>query len=136
MSITSASGASALTAEARSAAAGDIPDSQVFLAFRDAQARYSIKFPEGWAQKGAGGDVTFSDKNNLVHIVVLAGGPPTGAAVRVELSRLQASTPSLTFTPPGPIKVTRSEEHTAELQSQSNIVCRLLLVKKNRGRHA
>src|SRR2546430_5615081 len=27
--------------------------------------------------------------------------------------------------------VTRSEEHTSELQSQSNIVCRLLLEKKN-----
>src|SRR3972149_7741805 len=26
--------------------------------------------------------------------------------------------------------VTRSEEHTSELQSQSNLVCRLLLVKK------
>src|SRR2546430_4461554 len=28
----------------------------------------------------------------------------------------------------------RSEEHTSELQSQSNLVCRLLLVKKNRYR--
>src|SRR5690606_41632767 len=27
--------------------------------------------------------------------------------------------------------VTRSEEHTSELQSRENIVCRLLLVKKN-----
>src|SRR2546427_5981375 len=27
----------------------------------------------------------------------------------------------------------RSEEHTSELQSQSNIVCRLLLEKKNPG---
>src|SRR2546430_9156621 len=27
----------------------------------------------------------------------------------------------------------RSEEHTSELQSQSNIVCRLLLEKKNSG---
>src|SRR5256886_4760602 len=27
----------------------------------------------------------------------------------------------------------RSEEHTSELQSQSNIVCRLLLEKKNRA---
>src|SRR2546427_9649402 len=26
----------------------------------------------------------------------------------------------------------RSEEHTSELQSQSNLVCRLLLVKKNK----
>src|SRR2546430_12632911 len=29
---------------------------------------------------------------------------------------------------------TRSEEHTSELQSQSNLVCRLLLEKKNCGR--
>src|SRR2546430_10206503 len=28
----------------------------------------------------------------------------------------------------------RSEEHTSELQSQSNLVCRLLLEKKNRNR--
>src|SRR2546427_4328341 len=27
----------------------------------------------------------------------------------------------------------RSEEHTSELQSQSNLVCRLLLEKKNNG---
>src|SRR2546430_7064430 len=31
--------------------------------------------------------------------------------------------------PPGK----RSEEHTSELQSQSNLVCRLLLEKKNTG---
>src|SRR5688572_32194383 len=29
----------------------------------------------------------------------------------------------------------RSEEHTSELQSQSNLVCRLLLEKKNVVRH-
>src|SRR2546430_6983136 len=29
------------------------------------------------------------------------------------------------------ITVSRSEEHTSELQSQSNLVCRLLLEKKN-----
>src|SRR2546430_14067634 len=28
-------------------------------------------------------------------------------------------------------KIRRSEEHTSELQSQSNLVCRLLLEKKN-----
>src|SRR2546430_4235825 len=28
----------------------------------------------------------------------------------------------------------RSEEHTSELQSQSNLVCRLLLEKKNRSK--
>src|SRR3989475_2511578 len=30
----------------------------------------------------------------------------------------------------------RSEEHTSELQSQSNLVCRLLLEKKNSARYA
>src|SRR2546430_13471262 len=31
--------------------------------------------------------------------------------------------------------VVRSEEHTSELQSQSNLVCRLLLEKKKKQRH-
>src|SRR2546430_8861517 len=34
--------------------------------------------------------------------------------------------------PLGPTIPIRSEEHTSELQSQSNIVCRLLLEKKNK----
>src|SRR2546430_11413613 len=38
---------------------------------------------------------------------------------------------ALAETTPGPlIMVVRSEEHTSELQSQSNLVCRLLLEKK------
>src|SRR5207302_3428142 len=31
----------------------------------------------------------------------------------------------------GPVPHTRSEEHTSELQSRENLVCRLLLEKKN-----
>src|SRR2546430_10445909 len=34
----------------------------------------------------------------------------------------------------GSQQVPRSEEHTSELQSQSNLVCRLLLEKKKRDR--
>src|SRR2546430_7733222 len=34
---------------------------------------------------------------------------------------------------PPPPRRKRSEEHTSELQSQSNLVCRLLLEKKNNG---
>src|SRR2546430_6031873 len=33
------------------------------------------------------------------------------------------------------LDVRRSEEHTSELQSQSNLVCRLLLEKKKRNAH-
>src|SRR2546430_10852867 len=32
-----------------------------------------------------------------------------------------------------PLGASRSEEHTSELQSQSNLVCRLLLEKKNKA---
>src|SRR5688572_31108158 len=42
-----------------------------------------------------------------------------------------ASTPSTTRTWRSP-STSRSEEHTSELQSQSNLVCRLLLEKKKR----
>src|SRR2546421_8442084 len=35
----------------------------------------------------------------------------------------------------GPIIVTRSEEHTSELQSRSDLVCRLLLEKKKKHKH-
>src|SRR2546427_5924801 len=35
------------------------------------------------------------------------------------------------FWPPGRL-IVRSEEHTSELQSQSNLVCRLLLEKKKK----
>src|SRR5688572_32468846 len=33
------------------------------------------------------------------------------------------------------VRTERSEEHTSELQSQSNLVCRLLLEKKKRKKH-
>src|SRR2546430_10843925 len=53
-------------------------------------------------------------------------------------SRRSSSTRSTTWARNAPISSaplaaadTRSEEHTSELQSQSNLVCRLLLEKKN-----
>src|SRR2546430_3232194 len=39
--------------------------------------------------------------------------------------------PALARPRPGLARLCRSEEHTSELQSQSNLVCRLLLEKKN-----
>src|SRR5688572_31297072 len=33
------------------------------------------------------------------------------------------------------LRMVRSEEHTSELQSQSNLVCRLLLEKKKKKQH-
>jgi hypothetical protein len=84
---TSASGPGALQAEATSAAAGDIPDNQVFLVFRNG-AGYSLKYPEGWAEQGTGGRVTFRDKNNIARVVVAAGSAPTLAGVRADVAGL------------------------------------------------
>src|SRR5438270_13230874 len=50
----------------------------------------------------------------------ISKAPPTSPAAT---TAPEASTPSLGASP-------RSEEHTSELQSQSNLVCRLLLEKK------
>ena len=81
-------GPAALQAEANSAAAGDIPDNQVFLVFANHAAGYSIKYPEGWAQQGSGDRVTFRDKNNIVRIVVGRGAAPTQASVRADVTQL------------------------------------------------
>ena len=90
----------ALAAEAQQTAAGDIPDNQVFLTFRDTAAGYTIKYPEGWAQRGSGRVVTFRDKNNVVRIAVITGGTATRAQVVADLNRLKASTPTLRFSSP------------------------------------
>src|SRR2546430_7998860 len=43
-----------------------------------------------------------------------------------------AAAPSRAAPPASPPRPRRSEEHTSELQSQSNLVCRLLLEKKKK----
>jgi hypothetical protein len=80
-----------LQGEATTAAAGDIPDNQVFLTFRNATAKYSIKYPEGWAEHGAGNSVVFRDKNNIVRIVVGSGHAPSAAGVRADLGTLRGA---------------------------------------------
>jgi hypothetical protein len=78
----------ALQAEANAAAAGDIPDNQVFLVFHDATAGYSVRYPEGWAQFGSAKVVTFRDKNNIVRIVVSSAPAPTRASVQADMAKL------------------------------------------------
>jgi hypothetical protein len=73
--------AAALQAEAQSKATGDIPDTQIFLVYRNAAAGYSIKYPEGWAQAGRASSVTLRDKNNIVRVVVGRGRLPTSGEI-------------------------------------------------------
>jgi hypothetical protein len=85
---TSTGGPGALQAEANATAAGDIPDNQVFLVFRNGAAGYSMKYPEGWAQQGSGERVTFRDKNNIVRIVVSSAAAPTKAGIQADVGGL------------------------------------------------
>jgi hypothetical protein len=81
--------------EAQSAATGDIPDNQVFLTFTDRPARYSIRYPEGWARRGSGSDVVFQEKGNVIHAVVEKGTRPTSASAIAALERLKRADPTI-----------------------------------------
>jgi hypothetical protein len=91
--------------EAESAATGDIPDNQVFLTFENRPAGYSIKYPEGWARQGRGGDVTFKEKGNVIHIVVATGAAPTPASATAGLERLASSDPKVSPGSPEPMTI-------------------------------
>jgi hypothetical protein len=93
-------GANALVAEAQQTAAGDVPDNQVFITFRNSAEGYAIKYPEGWAQRNSAGRVTFRDKNNLVRIEVVKGSATTVADATAELAQLRRQTLSLHFDTP------------------------------------
>src|SRR5690242_20820003 len=54
----------------------------------------------------------------------------SGTAAANAARRRLARTPRYSHGPTAPSAATRSEEHTSELQSHVNLVCRLLLEKK------
>jgi hypothetical protein len=93
---TAPEGSAALAADAKSAATGDIPDSQNFLTLNAARLHISMIYPEGWTvQEGASG-VSIKDKNNLVRIVLSNGPAPTSASVQAQLAALRRANPALT----------------------------------------
>lgn len=104
----STTGPGALSADARSAATGDIPDTQVFLVYTNKAGGYSMKYPEGWTQLPSGNDVTFRDKNNLVRIQMTHGPAPTPASVTAQLNALKGSNPLLNFTTPHAVTISGS----------------------------
>lgn len=96
---------SALSAEAQSLATGDIPDNQVFLTFRDPRSGYALRYPEGWAQRGIPGGVTFVDKNNLIRLTLSRGVPPTTMSVLAELLRERREQPTLSYGSPSSVTI-------------------------------
>src|SRR2546430_7622146 len=57
---------------------------------------------------------------------------PRNPRAYVRVDQLRPAEPVGDAVGGGELDPERSEEHTSELQSQSNLVCRLLLEKKNR----
>src|SRR5437773_9473828 len=63
----------------------------------------------------------------------VASAPAFSAAsrLRASISTTMAPLPPIAFRSDSAIRPRRSEEHTSELQSHHDLVCRLLLEKKN-----
>lgn len=80
------------------AAAGDIPDNQVFVTYSPPAGGFSLRVPEGWARTEAAGAVTFTDKFNSVRVEsVPAAAPPTvTSAERDEVPAVRAAADNFT----------------------------------------
>ncbi|HWX87436.1 MAG TPA: hypothetical protein VNX67_04615 [Solirubrobacteraceae bacterium] len=89
-------GAAALAADAKSAATGDIPDTQNFLTLSAPRLRVSMLYPEGWTVRETASRVSITDKNNLVRISLSRGPAPTSASVSSQLAALRRSAPTIT----------------------------------------
>src|SRR5688572_31538865 len=83
--------------------------------FRSDDGVYSWTFPMGNAKLGG---IAAEDIGKVAYGIIKAGQQYVGKRVGITGENLT-------------LVEMRSEEHTSELQSQSNLVCRLLLEKKN-----
>src|SRR5438046_1245258 len=89
---------------------------------------------ESFAEEGAA--VAVADRNEqgareVADGIAARGGRAIAVHVDVTDEALVAAMVERVLTDLGGIDVLRSEEHTSELQSLTNLVCRLLLEKKN-----
>jgi hypothetical protein len=111
--------ATALAADAKSAATGDIPDTQNFLTLTAPRLRVSMLYPEGWTVQEGASRVSITDKNNLVRISLSRGPAPTTASVRSRLAALKRSTPALTAGIPRAISLKNGPAVKATYTTQS-----------------
>lgn len=76
--------------------AGDIPDTQAFVAFTAPDGSFTVQIPEGWARTDAPGGVMFSDNYNSVTVESHTGIAPTVDSVRsTELPAMTAADPTV-----------------------------------------
>lgn len=73
--------------------AGDIPDNAVFIAYSPPDKAYTVSYPEGWSQTGAGDRVSFTDKFNAIDVSVVAkaAAPTADSVTATDLPAIAAS---------------------------------------------
>jgi hypothetical protein len=76
-------------------AAGDIPDTQVYVSVTDADGPFTIKVPEGWSNTTQSGISTYTDNFNSVQLRVVAAASATTetSARQNEVASIQSATP-------------------------------------------
>src|SRR5690242_14678215 len=73
--------------------AGDIPDTQAFVAYTAPGNVFTVQVPEGWARSGSGQSVTFSDKYNSIEMTSrpTTTAPSIASATGQELPAIRAA---------------------------------------------
>src|SRR5690606_40716257 len=100
------------------------PSTELYsLSLHDALPIWAASLLSPWA--GAGAEAAFVTRLRAVRF---AGAAPSDAAV----ASVAAGVSVTAGAPSSDRSGTRSEEHTSELQSRENLVCRLLLEKKKK----
>ncbi|MFD5659720.1 hypothetical protein [Streptomyces hirsutus] len=73
---------------------GDIPDSQVYVAYRPTSGftGFTVKVPEGWARTDKGATTVFTDKLNTVRITAgtASAAPTVGSVTHAVVPQLKA----------------------------------------------
>jgi hypothetical protein len=80
---TPTTGSAASSAQREVNPAGDIPDSQAFVAYTPSSNRFTVTVPEGWARTDTAAGVLFTDKYNSIRVETRpATSAPTTVSVR------------------------------------------------------
>jgi len=90
--LSTACGAASTKTSAEVNPAGDIPDTQAFVAYAPPTGGFSLKVPEGWARTDDAAGVTFTDKFNSVGVTAVdAPAAPTVASAQAELGAIRSA---------------------------------------------
>ncbi|MGW3313809.1 hypothetical protein ACWDG9_45430 [Streptomyces sp. NPDC001073] len=101
---------------------GDIPDNQVYVAYRPAGGftGFTVKVPEGWARTGQGATTVFTDKLNTVRVTTATAStaPTVGSVTNTVVPQLRSQVTK--FAAPKATEVTRHAGRVVRLTYQGD----------------